>query len=124
MAKHNNLFTDLYKKMDKENPNSTKDVAILDTWACKAMDYSEALKEYKDTYMARTYLSALLRTHKELIKEKGLFKGLAIILDSKTTYKPKMAFGGSKEIDFSFEEGQKYGKMIAEKFPQVVMREK
>ena len=111
-------------KMDKGNPESTKDVVILDTWAGKAMDYKEALKEYKDRYMARTYPQALLRTHKELIKEKGLFRALAIILDSKTTYKPKMAFGGSKEIEFSFEEGEKYGKMIAEKFPQVMMREK
>lgn len=110
-------------KMNKQTKEFNNDSAILDTWLGKAMSYNEALKEYQ-SYIPEEYLFALLKTHKELIKEKGLIKGLKIILDSKTTYKPKILFVGSKELDFSFQEGQKHGKAIAEKFPQVVMRDK
>ena len=109
--------------MDKTTPDYCNDSIILDTWMGSAMHPDEALKVYEEKYMDLNFLPALLRTHKELIKEKGFFKGLAIILDSKTTYEPKMHFGGAKEQKFSVEQMQEWGKKIAKKFPQIVMSE-
>ena len=111
-------------KMDSRNPKSKKDIVILDTWLGKTMSRQDALKQFKDDYLSDTFLSAIFKTHKELIKEKGLLEALRIILNPKMTYKAKMVYAIYKEQEFSQEEAQKYGKIIAEKFPQVVMDKK